>query len=208
MLLRVGLVIDEFEGVLAGGIGGCCLMGFDEDSSTEEDIFDAEAPEIAELVLEAEIPLARPCRLGGGSGGRGCFGLDGGRPTELACNSSDRFTKSEVGRSWVTTRGLSLVGEEYRETSGKGGSEFDKLAWFDDILSRTLTSADVPLSSEGSAFDLEAIGGGGKGLLRLTGELGVDDEVGSTGLVVEPEGEYGRSWKRAVFWEVRSDVSS
>lgn len=186
VLLRVGRVIDEFEGVLAGGIGGWGLKGFEVESSIEEGRFDAEAPEIAELVLEAETPLARPCRLGGGSGGGGCLGLDGGRLMELACSSSDRIADPEVGRSWVTTRELSLGKEEYRETSGKGGFESDRSAWFENAFSRTLTSADIPLSSEGSVCDLEAVGGGGKGLLRLTGELGVDDDFGSVGLTVGP----------------------
>lgn len=77
VVLRVGWFSDEFEGVLAGGRAGGCLTGLEEDSSVEEGTNDAEAPEIAELVLEADIPLARPCRLGGGGGG-GCFGLDGG----------------------------------------------------------------------------------------------------------------------------------
>ena len=205
MLLRVGRVIDEFEGVLAGG---CGLKGFDAKSSVEEGILDAEAPDIAELVLEAETPLARPCRLGGGSGGGGCLGLGGGILEALACSSSARFTDPDAGRSWVPTRELGLGKDEYRETSGKGEVESDGSAWFESNFSCTLTSADHPLASNGSVCDLEDIGGGGKGLLRLTGELGVDDDVDSIGLTGEPGFGCGRPREQVVFWGKRSGVFS
>jgi hypothetical protein len=186
---RVGRVIDEFEGVLVGGKGDCCLKGLEKNSSVEDGVSGTEPPEMAELVLEEEIPLTRPCRLGGGGGGG--FEADGGGLTGIACKSPKSCPKSKMDSSGVITIGLGLALLAYRETGSNGGFEFDEFASSDIIRLCTILATSTPASAEGSTSDSERDGGGGRGLLRLIGTCGefMDREGGSTGLDTEPEAD-------------------
>lgn len=72
---REGRLEEETDGVLACGTGGRAFEAAETVSSTEEGAGGAAAAEIAELVLEVDMPRVRPCRRGGGGGG--IFELDG-----------------------------------------------------------------------------------------------------------------------------------
>lgn len=72
---REGRLKDEIDGVLVGGTGGRAFKAVETVSSMGEDDSGAAVAEIAELVLEVDMPRDRPCRRGGGGGGT--FELDG-----------------------------------------------------------------------------------------------------------------------------------
>lgn len=72
---RDGRLKDEIDGVLVGGAGGRTFRAAEAVSSTGEGAGGTAVAEIAELVLEVDIPRVRPCRRGGGGGGG--FELDG-----------------------------------------------------------------------------------------------------------------------------------
>lgn len=72
---REGRLKDEVDGVLFGGTGGRAFKAVKKVSSMGEGASGAVVAEIAELVLEVDMPRFRPCRRGGGRGGS--FELDG-----------------------------------------------------------------------------------------------------------------------------------
>ena len=87
----------------------CCLEGLETNSSVDDGVTGAEAPEIAELVLEAENPLARPWRLGGGGGGGGTFEFEGKASTEFVSRLKIPFLEPGLDGSGDTTIGLGLM---------------------------------------------------------------------------------------------------
>ena len=72
---REGRLKDEIDGVLVGGTGGRAFEAVEIVSSMGECASGAVVVEIADPVLELDMPRVRPCRRGGGGGGT--FEIDG-----------------------------------------------------------------------------------------------------------------------------------
>lgn len=103
---REGRLYDEIDGVLVGGTGGRAFNAEENVSSMGEGAGGTAVAEIAELVLEVDMPRVRPCRRGGGGGGG--FELEGEGGTGRDSSFLGFSSKIDFRCSGLFERGFGL----------------------------------------------------------------------------------------------------